>query len=55
MQEKSFKGLKACKKTSLLGGNMKPKTSESQGHQLELGAVLFSFINMKDALVETEL
>jgi len=31
---------------------MKPKNSESQGHQLELGAVLLeSFINMKDELV----
>ena len=31
---------------------MRPKTSESEGHQLELGAVLLeSFINMKDELV----
>ena len=31
---------------------MKPKASESEGHQLELGAVLLeSFINMKDELV----
>ena len=31
---------------------MRPKTSEREGHQLELGAVLLeSFINMKDELV----
>ncbi|MDE0118756.1 MAG: hypothetical protein OXM55_06665 [Bdellovibrionales bacterium] len=31
---------------------MKPKSSESEEHQLELGAVLLeSFINMKDELV----
>ena len=31
---------------------MRPKTSESEGHQLELGAVfLESFINMKDELI----
>ena len=31
---------------------MKPKASESEGHQLELGSVLLeSFINMKDELV----
>ena len=31
---------------------MRPKNSESEGHQLELGAVLLeSFINMEDELV----
>ena len=31
---------------------MRPKTSESEEHQLELGAVLLeSFINMKDELI----
>ena len=31
---------------------MRPKTSDSEGHQLELGAVLLeSFINMKDELI----
>ena len=31
---------------------MKPKASESEGHQLELGAVLLeSFINMKNELI----
>ena len=31
---------------------MRPKASESEGHQLELGTVLLeSFINMKDELV----
>ena len=31
---------------------MKPKTSQSEGHQLESGAVLLeSFINMKEELV----
>ena len=31
---------------------MRPKASESEGHQLELGAVLLeSFINMRDELI----
>ena len=31
---------------------MKPRNSESEGHQLELGAVLLeSFINMEDELI----
>ena len=39
-------------KNILEGGVMRPKTSESQGHQLELGAVLLeSFINMKDEFI----
>ena len=44
--------LKTLQKNILEGGLMRPKTSESEGHQLELGAVLLeSFINMKDEFI----
>ena len=52
MQGKSLKGYKTLQKNIFEGGIMRPKTSESEEHQLELGAVLLeSFINMKDELI----
>ena len=49
---KKLKRFKTFQKILIEGGIMRPKTSESQGHQLELGAVLLeSFINMKDELI----
>ena len=49
---KKLKKLKSLQKNLFLGGNMRPKNSESEGQQLELGATLLeSFINLKDELV----
>ena len=52
LQGKSNNNSKACKKSSSKGGIMKPKTSENEEGQLELGKVLLeTFLNMKDELI----
>ena len=52
MQGGKLKRLKTLQKTILKGGVVQPKTSQSEGCQLELGKTpLDSFIDMKNELV----